>query len=131
VARPNLEAIFDVSLAVRAELTPEERAMVSEMVDAFEPVTWRINGVRNEGAAIDPRAQNPVQAITAPTLVVHAQDDGINPFSYGEYTAEHIRGAEFLPLPTGGHLLLGHHADVRARVNGFLRQRTASAALQP
>lgn len=126
VARPNLEAIFDVSPALRASLTTEESGMVSDMVDAFEPVTWRIAGVRNEGAAIAPDARNPIEKITVPTLVVHAQDDAINPVRYSEYTAEHIPGAEFLRLPDGGHLLLGHQAEVRAKVNAFLKQINAS-----
>jgi pimeloyl-ACP methyl ester carboxylesterase len=57
-----------------------------------------------------------------PTLVIHAKDDHLNPFRFGEYTAQHIPGAQFLPLETGGHLLLGHHAEVRARTSTFLQQ---------
>ena len=30
-------------------------------------------------------------------------------------------------LKSGGHLLLGHHAEVQARVNAFLRQYAAGA----
>ena len=66
------------------------------------------------------RGRVAVEGIAVPTLVVHARDDGINPFTFGEYTAQHIRGAEFMPLGSGGHLLLGHQAEVRARVNSFL-----------
>jgi len=80
--------------------------------------------LQNEGAAIDPAAVYRLETISIPTLVVHAKDDQINPFSFGEYTAEHIPGAQFLPLDTGGHLLLGHHADVRAQVNRFLQDGT-------
>jgi len=82
------------------------------MVAAFQPVTQRTDGLQNEGAAIDPQTQYALEEITTPTLVVHARDDGINPFAFGEYTAEHIRGAEFMPLDTGGHLLLGHTSEV-------------------
>lgn len=89
---------------------------------AFQPVSQRVDGIRNEGAAIDPRAYDAVEEIAVPTLVIHARDDGINPFLFGEYTAQHIRGAEFMPLSSGGHLLLGHQAEVLARVNSFLRR---------
>ena len=68
-----------------------------------------------------------VEEITTPTLIIHARDDHLNPFSFGEYTAQHICGAQFLPLATGGHLLLGHHAEIRARANAFLRQYAAGA----
>ena len=120
VARPRLEPIFDVKPDLRAALTPEERAFVADMVDAFEPVTMRTDGLRNEGAAINPQTHYPLDEITAPTLVIHSRDDGINPFAFGAYTAQHIAGAEFMPLTTGGHLLLGHQAEVQARVNAFL-----------
>ena len=56
VARPSLEPMFDITPALRAESTPEEQALIASMVDAFQPVTERIDGVRNEAAAIDPRA---------------------------------------------------------------------------
>jgi 2-hydroxy-6-oxonona-2,4-dienedioate hydrolase len=127
VARSSLEPMFDITPALRAAAPPEEQPFIAGMVDAFQPVTARTDGVRNEGAAVDPRARYRVEAITAPTLVVHSRDDHLNPFMFGEYTAQHIRGAQFLPLASGGHLLLGHHAEVRARVNAFLRQYAAGA----
>lgn len=127
VARTQLEMMFDVTPARRAAMTREERTMLSGMVDSFQPVTGRIDGIRNEGAAVDPRAKYPLKEIKSPTLVIHAEDDNINLFNVGEYTAAQIRGAQFLPLATGGHLLLGHHAEVRARANEFLRQHAASA----
>jgi 2-hydroxy-6-oxonona-2,4-dienedioate hydrolase len=127
IAPRSLDSLFDVSPALRAALTPEEAAMVSSMAAAFQPVTGRIAGLRNEGAAIDPQATYRLEAIRIPTLVVHAQDDHINPFSYGQYTAQHISGAQFLPLRTGGHLLLGHQAEIRAQANAFLHQYVTEA----
>jgi pimeloyl-ACP methyl ester carboxylesterase len=127
VARSSLEPIFDITPALRATAQAEEQPFIGSMVDAFQPVTSRIDGVRNEGAAIDPSARYRVDELRMPTLVIHARDDHLNPFSFGEYTAQHIRGAEFLPLANGGHLLLGHHAEVRARVNAFLRQYAVGA----
>ena len=79
--------------------------------------------IGNEGAAIGANVHCAVDKIDAPTLVIHARDDGINPFPIGEHTAEHIRGADFVPISSGGHLLLGHHAEVRMLVNAFLRDQ--------
>lgn len=122
VAPGSLDRIFDISPQLRAHLSPDEAAMVSATVDAFLPVTKRIDGVRNEGAAIAPSSRYHIEAITAPTLVIHARDDSINAFSFGEYTATHIPGARFIWLDTGGHLLLGHQAQVRDEVRGFLQR---------
>jgi pimeloyl-ACP methyl ester carboxylesterase len=127
VARLSLEAIFDVKEDLRPTLTPTEQTFVADMIDAFSPVTRRLDGLRNEGAAIDPRSHFLLGEIATPTLVIHARDDGINPFAFGEYTARRIPGAQFMPLPTGGHLLLGHHAEVQVRINAFLRESALSA----
>ncbi|MGE0113369.1 MAG: alpha/beta fold hydrolase [Steroidobacteraceae bacterium] len=121
VARPSLETIFDVKPDLRAALTTDEKAFVANMVDAFEPVARRTEGLRNEAAAINPQTRYPLEKITTPTLVIHSTDDGINPFAFGEYTAQHTH-AEFMPLTTGGHLLLGHQTEVQARINAFLRE---------
>lgn len=127
VARSSLEPMFDVTPALRAAAPLEEQPFIASMVDAFQPVTARIDGVRNEGAAVDPRTSYQVETITMPTLVVHSRDDQLNPFSFGEYSAQHIPGAQLMALPSGGHLLLGHHAEVRTRVNAFLQENVAEA----
>jgi pimeloyl-ACP methyl ester carboxylesterase len=119
--------MFDITPALRAASPPEEQAFIAGQVEAFQPVTDRIDGVQNEGAAIDPDARYLLEEITTPTLVIHARDDHINPFSFGEYTAQHIPGAQFMPLASGGHLLLGRLAEVQARANAFLRQSTTGA----
>jgi pimeloyl-ACP methyl ester carboxylesterase len=121
IAPSTLEAMFDVTPSLRTRLAPEEAGMVAATIDAFLPVTKRFKGVLNEGAAIDPDARYRLEVVTAPTLVAHAQDDGINSFSYSQYSAEHIAGARFIPLETGGHLLIGHQAKLKAEVNAFLR----------
>jgi 2-hydroxy-6-oxonona-2,4-dienedioate hydrolase len=127
IAPTSLAAIFDVTPALRARLTPADEAAVAAMVDAFQPVTARTAGLANEAAAIDPDARYALEGIAAPTLVIHARDDGINPFAIGVSTAERIPGAELMPLDTGGHLSLGRRAEVRARVNAFLRAHAGGA----
>lgn len=127
VAPSSLEPLFDITPALRAASPPDEQLFIASQVEAFQPVTGRIEGVQNEGAAIDPGARYLLEKITTPTLIIHARDDHINPFSFGEYTAQRLPGAQFLPLTSGGHLLLGRHAEVRARVSAFLRQGAAGA----
>ena len=111
-----LDPAFDVTPALRAALTRDETAIVAALVQTFLPVTDRLSGLANEGAAIDPAASYPLDRITAPTLIVHARDDGINPFPIAEFLTGSLPGARFLPLKTGGHLLLGHKAEVIAAI---------------
>lgn len=125
-----LDAFFDVSAEARLRMSEQDQAFVSALVGAFLPVTARVAGLRNEGAAIDPGTGYDLAAVTAPTLVVHARDDGINPFAIGVHTAESIAGAELMALPDGGHLLLGHADDVRDRVSEFLKAHAPPASAE-
>lgn len=115
-----LDPVFDVTPTLRARLTPEDAATVAALVQGFLPVTDRLPGLANEGAAIDPAASYPLDRITVPTLIVQARDDGINPFPIAEFLARELPQARFLPVDTGGHLLLGHKAEVTAAVAEIL-----------
>lgn len=115
-----LESAFDARPELRAGLSEAEAAFVDSVVDGFLPASRRRAGVMNEGAAIAPEAVYGLSAITAPALIVHARDDGLNPCATAERLAEGLRRGELVRLDRGGHLLLGHHAALRARINAFL-----------
>jgi len=133
-ARGRLAAAFDARPGLLAMTTPTERAFVEELIDSFSPASRRIPGVRNEVAAVDPRNVYALEAISAPTLVVHAADDRLNPMAVGETIARRVPGAQFMRLERGGHLLLGHHAALRETIGRFLTQASAvgdpSAAIE-
>ena len=116
----SFDRFFDVGPEARSTASEADLAFIDGLVDAFLPVTERVPGLENEGAAIDPAASYALPRIEAPTLIAHARDDGINPFAIGEHLARHIRGAEFHAIESGGHLLLGHIPEVQARVRAFL-----------
>ncbi|RVT81657.1 alpha/beta hydrolase [Rhodobacteraceae bacterium CCMM004] len=120
LAPGRLREAFDARPDLLADVPEEERRRVDRIVASFLPASHRVDGIRNEGAAIAPDASYPLQNITAPTLIVHARDDRINPFAIGDDLSRKIAKAEILEIPRGGHLLLGHHADIRSHVRAFL-----------
>jgi len=120
-----LERAFDARPDLKRSLSAREQAFVADLAAAFLPASARVAGIRNEVAAIDPAARYDLEAIAAPSLVIHARDDRINPFNVGETIARRVPDAAFLPLETGGHLLLGRHDVVRARIRSFLEEDTS------
>jgi len=60
------------------------------------------------------------ERITAPTLVISAADDLFGTYEIGRYVAEHIRDARFVGYPSGGHVWIGHDAEMKATVIEFL-----------
>lgn len=112
-ARGRLEEAFDARADLRSAMSIDERRFVRDLVDTFLPASRRIAGLDNEGAAVDPAAVYDLESITAEVIVVHARDDRLNPFDIGETIAARIPNSRFIGFDRGGHLLLGHHANLK------------------
>jgi pimeloyl-ACP methyl ester carboxylesterase len=122
VAPKAMEGTFGVTDDLRARMTAEDRERAQQLVEGMLPVSRRYAGLKNDGAVIEGLERYPLESIRAPTLVIYAADDKVAPIRWGEYTAQHIPGATFLPFPDGGHMLLGHSVEVRAAVEAFLNE---------
>ena len=123
-----LAPIFDARADLTARMTTSEATFLDAMIAAFLPVTQRRAGLANEGAAIDPGYPIDPAMIRAPVLIVHAGDDRLTPIATAHFTAAAVPAAETLYFDTGGHLLLGQHAEVRARIADFLETKTSGDA---
>ncbi|MDJ0760553.1 MAG: alpha/beta hydrolase [Woeseiaceae bacterium] len=120
VSRGMIEEAFDARADLRSGKIPEEEAFVRELVDTFLPASKRVQGVINEAAAVDPSLTYRLDRIESQVLIVHAVDGRLNPFDIGQTLAVDISGSEFLSMETGGHLLLGHHAELRKKISEHL-----------
>lgn len=104
VFRDQLMHLMGASDAVVAGLTKEQSRLSGRLIDWMNPVA-----PRSAGAAFDNQAQMPnarIAAIRAPTLILHARDDGLQLFHNAEFAATHIAGARLLAFDAGGHLLM-------------------------
>lgn len=64
------------------------------------------NAVRLQHAFAEIDVRDLLGKVAVPTLVLHARDDAVVPFSAGRALAAHIPGAEFVTLESRNHLLL-------------------------
>jgi 2-hydroxy-6-oxonona-2,4-dienedioate hydrolase len=64
----------------------------------------------------------PIEEIRVPTLVISAADDLYGTYENSIYTAKQIPHAKLVTFPTGGHLLVGHEAEVRTEVRSLLEE---------
>jgi len=102
--RKQFMGLMGASDAVVAGLSPEQRRMADEVIDFMNPVA-----PRSAGVIFDNRAKMPnerIAAIQAPTLVLHARDDGLQLYRNAEYAAANIPGARLITFERGGHLLM-------------------------
>lgn len=113
-------------------LTPKDKAEIRELLMSLLPVSARVDGssfdiyVSTPGLLDAPENDYPFGSIGAPTLVVSAVDDPLALHENARALAEKIPNARLQAVPGGGHMLLGHHEEVRQGITGFLRSTVAS-----
>jgi 2-hydroxy-6-oxonona-2,4-dienedioate hydrolase len=120
-ARSAVLALLGVSRQVQAGLAPTEMAQADQILEAMLPMSQRLDGILLDQGRELPE-DFPLGQIKAPTLVIHARDDSLVDYSKGQHTAAGIAGAEFMTLGDGGHFLLGHYDEIRARILTFLAE---------
>ena len=128
-ARPFLLAMFGVSGEVQEQIPERSRQLASDVVDSMNPISLREDGIYHDRDTLTvlPQDEFRLEQITVPTLVVHAVDDGLQPYSHGENTATKVPEAEFLSYEQGGHLLLLQLDEVREEVATFHERHTDDA----
>jgi pimeloyl-ACP methyl ester carboxylesterase len=120
VFRQPLMKLMGANADVIAGLTPGQRQLVDAVIDEMNPVAPRYAGVAFDNRAALPNER--IAAITAPTLIIHARDDGLQVFRNAEYAAATIPGARLLAFDRGGHLVIAvEQTRIRAEVQAFIR----------
>jgi len=103
-----------------AAASADERVRVNDLAERILPVSLRAAGLRDDTRLGKRLGPYPLEAIRVPTLVASARDDGFGTYAAAQYTASRIEGAKFLGFDQGGHLLVGHDAEVLAAVANLL-----------
>jgi pimeloyl-ACP methyl ester carboxylesterase len=121
--RPFLLSMFGMSGDVQKQTTARSRQLVSDFLDSMHPISLRKDGIYHDMAtlAVLPEDVFRLEQIAVPTLVIHAVDDGLQPYRHGVNTATRVPDAVFVSYAQGGHLLVLQLDDVREKVAAFLR----------
>jgi pimeloyl-ACP methyl ester carboxylesterase len=128
-ARPFMLAMFGVSGAVQEQIPERSRQLALEVVDSMNPISLRQDGIYHDRDILTvlPEDDFRLEQIRVPTLVVHAVDDGLQPYSHAENTAAKVPDAELLSYEQGGHLLLLQLDEVREKVTAFHERHVGDA----
>ncbi|ATD70743.1 MULTISPECIES: alpha/beta fold hydrolase [Gordonia] len=102
----------------------DERRVAEEISESIFPVAWRRRGAVFDAYVADPEIGTyDLEAIEAPTLIVHAADDPLASYGAARDAASRIPGARLLGLDSGGHLLLGQRDRVKEVIADFVESR--------
>lgn len=111
-----------VSPQVQVNMTAADKQYVNDMIAAMQPIGLRQPGLINDAIRSQTEFNLPLEQINIPTIVFHTKDDGLVPFEFGQYTAQHISGAELVTFENGGHLLVGCTSQIHDKTISFLQE---------
>ncbi len=116
---PSLMIRFSGARArIYAAASRSERIFIKAVMRGMLPLSIRLTGLAND--AVNVSEPWPLEKIGAPTLIVAAADDLFRTLPTARSIAARIAGAKLVIFGTGGHLLVGHHEEIRAEVADFL-----------
>lgn len=114
--------ILGVSQKVQENMTEDEINMANEFFGIMNPISLRKEGIFNANVQFKELLPHdyPIWEIKAPTLIIHAKDDTLQPFYYAQYSKEKIPNSKILSFEEGGHMFFSHHEEIRNQIKAFL-----------
>jgi pimeloyl-ACP methyl ester carboxylesterase len=104
-------------------LDADARAELAGIMSTALPLRPRVAGAVFDRAVATPELQRgelPVDAITAPTLVVNAADALLAPHEDATAFVRRLPDARLVELASGGHVLIGQSGRIREELAAFL-----------
>jgi len=123
VARDQMiRSVLATDPALVAAASPEERQRIHDILWNILPISERSQGLLNDTRFVSTPQSIAVDKIKAPTLVISVEDDFYRTIAPARFIAAKIPGARLLAYASGGHIFVGHDAELFAEVDAFLRQ---------
>ena len=101
--------------------SPAEHRRVDRILNEIMPVARRWRGMLNDAKLAGDPARVDFTQIKVPTLIISAADDRFGTAATAEEIARVVPGSKLIIYPSGGHVWVGHDANVWERVAAFLQ----------
>ncbi|MEQ9257806.1 MAG: alpha/beta hydrolase [Roseovarius sp.] len=108
-----------------AEASLEERQRAHAILDQIFPVSRKLEGLKADAHWAGAPSPTAYERIAVPTIILSCEDDLFGTAATARLLAARIPGALLTIFPTGGHIWLGHDADMADLLAKFVRQPAA------
>jgi pimeloyl-ACP methyl ester carboxylesterase len=123
VARDRMiRSILATDPALVAAAQPDERRRALDILWNVMPISERAQGLLNDSRFVSAPQFIAFDRIKAPTLIISLEDDFYGTIKPARLVAAAIAGARLVTYATGGHVWVGHDAELFAEVDAFLKQ---------
>lgn len=117
-----IRSVLATNPALVAAASSDERERTHAILWNILPISERSQGLRNDTRFTSTPQSIALDQIKAPALVISLEDDFYRTIAPARFIAAKIPGARLVTYATGGHIWIGHDAELFAEVNAFLRQ---------
>jgi pimeloyl-ACP methyl ester carboxylesterase len=100
----------------------QEQARARGILRDILPVSARAKGLLNDGIQAGTPPEQEIGNIKVPTLAISVEDDRFGTADAARHIAATVPGAELVIYPSGGHVWVGHDAEMWLSVDTFLRK---------
>src|SRR6056297_3288556 len=107
-------------------VSPDERRRAEVILAQVFPISRKVEGLRADGFWAGTPSPTDYGRIAVATLILSCEDDLFGTAATARLLADRIRGAELTIFPTGGHIWLGHDADVAQAISNFIGPHEAA-----
>ena len=108
----------------RASANEKQRA--ERVLNSILPISARTQGLLNDARIAGNPPRYALESIRAPTLVISVRDDLFGTYASAQYTAQQIAGARFVGFERGGHIWVGHQAEIVQQSAAFMSDALAA-----
>lgn len=107
------------------QLPADERARACRILDQMLPISARWRGMLNDARLAGHPSEVDFRRISAPTLIISAEDDRFGTAATSRAIATQMPSAKLHIFPTGGHIFLGHDEDSATEIARFVKQHAS------
>jgi 2-hydroxy-6-oxonona-2,4-dienedioate hydrolase len=122
--RQMIRTLLATDPALLSQVDPEERRRAELILKSLMPIGRRVDGLRNDGFWAGTPSPTAYEAIEVPTRILSCEDDLFGTADTARRLAERIPQATLTIWPEGGHIWLGHDADVARQIAAFVEPRS-------
>ena len=113
--RRQVVGLMGADAGIVADLGSEQRDLTNRMIDYMNPASARYAGVVLDNRNMLPGER--IGDISAPTLIIHAEDDSLQLYENAAFAAATIPDARLVRFERGGHFVaIVEQATIRAEV---------------
>ncbi len=121
VPRQMIRTLLATDPALLERVAPEEKRRAGLILAGLMPISRKSDGLRTDAFWAGTPSPTAYERIAVPTLILSCEDDLFGTAKTARRLVALIPEAQLTMWPEGGHVWLGHDADVANDIAGFVR----------